>query len=368
MAGAATAGAVLEIDLDAIADNWRLLCGKHPGGPVAGVVKADGYGLGAGPVAAKLRGAGCRHFFVAHLSEALAIRAQVSGAFLSVLNGLIPGTEADFIAHDVVPVLGSLAEIDAWRAACHQAGRRLPALLHVDTGMSRLGLDARELAVLADDPGRLTGIDLRYVMTHLVSSELPADPLNVHQRERFAAACARLPVAPRSIANSSGIFLGPAWESDLARPGAALYGVNPTPAEQNPMHPVVRLRARVLQVRDVQAGETIGYNATWTAPSSPPGRWRIATACIGYADGWHRSLSNRGTAHFDGTALPLVGRVSMDLTTFDVTARPDIVPGTMLDLLGPDHGPDAVAAQAGTNGYEVLTSLGRRFHRVYRGA
>lgn len=364
MAGSARHGAVLEIDLDAIAANWRMLCEKHPSGPVAGVVKANGYGLGAGPVAARLYREGCRHFFVAHLAEALAIRDAVPGAVLGVLNGLIPGTEGDYVAHDILPVLGSLTEIDAWTAAARRADRKLPALLHVDTGMSRLGLDSSGLSVLADDPGRLARIDLRYVMTHLVSSEVADDPMNDVQAARFAAACARLPAVPRSIANSSGMFLGAGFGSDLARPGAALYGINPTPTEENPMFPVVRLRALVLQVREIQAGETVGYNATWAAPEPR----RIAAIGIGYADGWHRSLSNQGCAHFDGTVLPLVGRVSMDITTFDVTTRPDIAPGAMLDLLGPEHGPDAVAAQAGTNGYEVLTSLGQRFDRVYRGA
>ncbi len=362
------ATAILEIDLGAIVANWRSLCARHKRGPVAGVVKADGYGLGAVPVSRALFAAGCRHFFVAHLAEALAIRDAVPGALLGVLNGLIPGDEAAFIGHDILPCLGSLAEIDAWASAARSTGRPLPALLHIDTGMSRLGLDGRELAILADDPTRLAGIDLRYVMTHLVSSEVTGDPLNVAQMENFAAACARLPPAPRSIANSSGVFLGPDWASDLARPGAALYGINPTPHAPNPMRPVARLTARVLQVRDVSAGETVGYNATWSAPEPR----RIATVGIGYADGWHRSLSNRGSARFDGTVFPLVGRVSMDLTTFDITARADIAPhvtpGAMLELLGPAHGPDAVAQQAGTNGYEVLTSLGRRIHRVYRGA
>ena len=367
MAGSAQHGAILEIDLDAIAANWRVLCDRHPSGKVAGVVKANGYGLGAGPVAARLHREGCRHFFVAHLAEALAIRDAVPGAFLAVLNGLISGTEGEYVAHDILPVLGSLAEIEAWAAAARRADKKLPALLHVDTGMSRLGLDAREFSVIADEPSRLDGIDLRFVMTHLVSSEIPDDPLNVAQAEKFAAACARLPAAPRSIANSSGIFLGAGWASDLARPGAALYGINPTPGSKNPMRPVVRLSARVLQVRDVRAGETVGYNATWTASPSPLGPRRIAAVGIGYADGWHRSLSNRGSARFDGTVLPLVGRVSMDLSTFDITTRPDIAPGAMLELLGAEHGPDAVAAEAGTNGYEILTSLGARFSRVYRG-
>jgi alanine racemase len=358
------AAAILEIDLAAIVANWRLLGSLHPSGPVAGVVKADGYGLGAREVSAALHAAGCRHFFVALLDEALEIRALVPNAMLAVLGGVIPGSEAEYLAHDIVPVLGSLAEIDAWSDAARAAGRSLPAILHVDTGMSRLGLDARELAVLQQDHARLAGIDLRYVMTHLVSSEIVGDPLNQRQRERFDAACARLPPAPRSLANSSGIFLGAAWGSDLGRPGAALYGINPTPDRPNPMHLPVRLRARVLTVRDVPAGDSVGYNATWRAARLS----RIATVGIGYADGWHRSLSGHGRAFFDGTPVALVGRVSMDLTTFDVTEIPSVIPGAWLELIGPQQTPDDVAVAAGTNGYEVLTSLGRRFHRVYRPA
>ena len=358
------AGAVLEVDLGAVVANWRRLAALHPSGPVAGVVKADAYGLGAAAVAPALASAGCRHFFVATLDEALALRPLLPGATLAVLGGPLPGTEADYVAHDLTPVLNTLAEIDAWGAAARQAGRALPALLHVDTGMARLGLDPPALAALRDDPGRLDGIDLRYVMTHLVSAELPADPLNAAQARRFAAACALLPPAPRSFANSSGIFLGPAFGSDLARPGAALWGINPTPGQPNPMRPVVRLRVRVLALRTIGPGESVGYNATFTAARPT----RIATAAIGYADGWRRSLSNCGTAVFDGARVPLVGRVSMDLTTFDATDHPGIVPGAWLDLIGPGQDVDAVADAAGTNGYAVLTGLGARVQRVYRPA
>jgi alanine racemase len=199
-------------------------------------------------------------------------------------------------------------------------------------------------------------------MTHLVASELADDPLNEHQRARFQAACALLPPARRSLANSSGIFLGDAFASDLARPGVALYGINPTPGTANPMHQAVRLSARVLQVCDVAPHESVGYNATWRAARPS----RVATAALGYADGWHRSLSGRATACFDGRPVPLVGRVSMDLSTFDVTDHPAIGPGAWLETIGPACTPDDVAAIAGTNGYELLTSLGRRFHRVYR--
>jgi alanine racemase len=280
------------------------------------------------------------------------------------LGGLIEGSQGDYLAHGILPVLGSLEEIDTWAATARSMGRALPAILHIDTGMSRLGLDAAALAALQQDHARLAGIDLRYVMTHLVASETPADPLNQVQRMQFASACAGLPAVPRSLANSSGIFLGEAWGSALARPGAALYGINPTPGASNPMRLPVRLRARVLAVRDVPKGAGVGYNATWRAARPS----RIATASIGYADGLHRSLSNHGQAFFDGRPVPLVGRVSMDLTTFDVTQVPGVVPGTWLEIIGRAQTPDDLAAAAGTNGYEVLTSLGRRFHRIYQPA
>jgi alanine racemase len=339
---------VLEIDLPAVAANWRLLGARHTSGPVAGVVKADGYGLGAVKVARCLFAAGCRHFFTAHLAEAIAIRPHVPDAMVAALHPPPPGSEAAYAAHAVTPVLGSREDVARFRG---------PAILHVDTGMNRLGLPLAELAGL-----RLGGIELAYVMTHLVASEAQADPINAVQAERFAAACAALPGVKRSFANSSGIFLGPGFGSDLARPGAALCGINPTPGRANPMRPVVRLRARVLQVRAIAAGETVGYNGTWRAARAS----RIATVSVGYADGWLRSLSNRGHAVFDGAPVPLVGRVSMDLTTFDVTDHPAIGPGDWLDLIGPGRDADAVAADAGTNGYEILTSLGARYHRVWR--
>jgi alanine racemase len=356
--------AELQIDLGAVVANWRLLCRQHESGAVAGVVKADAYGLGASEIAPALHSAGCGHFFVALPDEAFAIRDRLPGAMLAVLGGLPVEAAQDYVAHDITPVLNSLAELDLWAATARRVGRSLPALLHIDTGMARLGLDAGELAVVQRDRTRLAGIDLRFVMTHLVASEAPDDPTNELQRQRFAAACAGLPAAPRSFANSSGIFLGAGWGSDLARPGAALYGINPTPGRPNPMRQPVRLVARVLAVRAINAGESVGYNATWRA-SRPS---RIATVGVGYADGWHRSLSGRGRAFFDGTPVPLVGRVSMDLTTFDVTHLPAVGPGSWLELLGSAQTPDDVALAAGTNGYEVLTSLGRRFHRVYRPA
>lgn len=352
------AQAVLEIDLGAVVGNWRTLRALHAPGAVAAVIKADAYGLGAREVAAALHDAGCRHFFVAYLQEAVAVRDVVPDAMVAVLSGLIPGTEGAHLRHGLTPVLGSLDEIARWQ------GRGAEAILHVDTGMARLGLSDQDIRILASKPDRLAGMPIRYVMTHLVAAEMPDDPLNDLQRQRFATARALLQPAPSSLANSSGIFLGDAFGSDLARPGAALYGINPTPGRPNPMRGVVRLLARVLSVRDVTVGTSVGYNATWTAARPS----RIATAGVGYADGYHRRLMGQASACFDGDLVPLVGRVSMDLTTFDVTDHPAAQPGCWLELLGPHLSPDTLAKAAGTNGYEVLTSLGRRFHRVYRTA
>jgi alanine racemase len=362
MSGAAAA--TLAIDLDAIADNWRHLDATHDGA-TAGVIKADGYGLGSAFVAPKLFAAGCRHFFTAHLEEALAVRALIPGAFLGVLNGLLPGQEQDFAAHDIRPVLGSLQEITLWRSHAARRGRELPAVLHVDTGMARLGVSPAELAVLRDEPTLLAGLKLDYVMTHLVSAESPEDPMNARQREKFAVAKRQFAGVPASFANSSGMFLGPGFASDLARPGAALYGINPVPdgARTNPMRSVISLTARILHIREIAPGETVGYNGVWTAARTS----RIATIAVGYADGFLRALSNSATAHFDGHPIPLVGRVSMDLTTFDVTDTA-AQPGQTITVIGPAHDVDAAAIEAGTNGYEILTSLGRRYQRQYIGA
>lgn len=338
----------LVVDLSAIAANWHDLGARHPSGPVAGVVKADGYGLGAGPVARALAGAGCRHFFVAQFSEGLALREALGhGPMIAVLGGFPPGADAGAA---LTPVLNTPGDVAAARAAGLSG-----AILHVDTGMERLGVNAAELAGLGD----LAGLGLRYVMTHLACADEPAHPLNAAQAARFAAARAALPGVPASFANSSGLFLGPDFASDLARPGCALYGINPTPGRPNPMRQVLRLTIPILQIRDVPAGATVGYGATWTAPRQS----RIATIAAGYADGYLRSLSSRGIGILAGRPVPLVGRVSMDLITLDVTDVPEARVGDRVELVGPAQTPDAVAALAGTIGYEILTSLGARYRR-----
>lgn len=345
---ACQADAYLTIDCGAVVRNWRRLCEIHAPGAVAGVVKADGYGLGAAPIGRALLAAGCRHFFVAQQDEGMALRAALgAGPMIAVLGG---GTR-----EGLTPVLNSLADIRSHKG---------PAILHIDTGMSRLGLDAGELAALAAEPKLLDRIEILYLMTHLAVADEPEHPLNAAQIARFEAACAQLPSAPRSVANSSGMFLGRRFASDLARPGCALYGINPTPGRPNPMESVVRMGARILQIREIPAGQSVGYGASWTAARPS----RIATVSLGYADGFHRALGNKARGLVHGRAVPMAGRVSMDLLTFDVTEAPEALVGDRMELIHPGQDADALAAMAGTIGYEMLTSLGRRFQREYLAA
>ena len=340
----AATDAVLTVDLAAVVANWRVLCATHGGGAVAAVVKADGYGLGAVPVARALLGAGCRQFFVAQLAEGLALREALGpGVVVVVLNGFAAG--ADGLA-ELTPVLNSLADVAA------HAGR--PAILHVDTGMARLGVPPEEW-------GQLSGLMPLYLMSHLACADQPRHPLNAQQAERFAAARVRFPGVKTSLAASSGIFLGPNFASDLARPGCALYGLNPTPAAANPMRQVVTLTAPVLQLRNIPAGASVGYGAAWVAARPS----RVATVACGYADGYLRSLSGNSVGSFQGQPVPLIGRVSMDLLTFDVTDLPGLRTGDPLVLIGPGCTPDELGERAGTIGYEILTSLGARYRRQY---
>lgn len=354
--------ALLDIDLAALAANWRMLS-RLAKGETAAVVKADAYGLGAAQVAPVLAAAGCKTFFTAHLAEAVALRAVLPGVRILALNGLAPHAAADFTAHDIIPVLGSLRDIALWRAEAHGQGKHLPAFLHLETGMNRLALTPRELAALREDPFLLEGIIADTILTHLLAADAPRDERNALQLQDFLAKAAQFPGAKRSIANSPGMFLGPDFHLDLTRPGAALYGLNTSPAQPRRMQPVVRLSAPILQIHELPAGASVGYGGSWRAQRPS----RIATLGVGYADGLHRTLTNRGSAYFDDTPVPLVGRVSMDLATFDVSDVP-ANPGDLLVLLDSRHGADELGGEAGTIGYEILTSLGRRYQRRYIGA
>ena len=361
---AVTAPGVLTIDLAALRANYRLLIDKAAGAAVAGVVKADGYGLGAGRVASALWDEGCRTFFVAHLDEAMSLRAQLPpAADIYVLNGLAPGSEAACRAGRIRPVLNSLDQIAAWRRTAGEAGIILPAALQIDTGMSRLGLSASEVATLRQTPSLLEGIDAALLMSHLACADEPAHPANQAQLRAFQLLADILPQALRSLANSAGVFLGPDYHFDLVRPGIALYGGCPTSGGANPMRPVVRLDARVVQLRQIPAGAGIGYGLAEVADHP----MRLATIAIGYADGWPRCIGEVGAAFYKGHRLPITGRVSMDSIILGASddAAAGLGAGEFVELIGSHQSLERVAADAGTISYEILTSLGRRFERRF---
>jgi len=367
----------LTVRLPAIAANYRTYCRMTGPTAVAAVVKADAYGMGADRVAPALAQAGCDSFFVARLEEGMALRKRVPRARIFVLDGAHPDSVPALLSHRLTPVLGSLAQIAAWSAAAGVGSEALDAALHVDTGMNRLGLPSDELAILsAQHAKRLAGLKLVLVMSHLACGDEPKNPMNAQQLARFRQALAMLPPAPASLAASHGAMLGLDYHFDLVRPGVALYGANPqapegqasaggmaTAAQPNLMQTACVLTARVLQVRRIDSGESVGYAATFRAKRPT----MIATVALGYADGMPRSLSNKGMAVLGGVRVPIVGRISMDLITLDVgaLAQPPHV-GDAAEFLGDHMTLGEVAAAAATNEYEILTRL-RRVPRKYEG-
>ena len=365
---AAQAGGILTINLSAIEANWKELGRRAMPSECAAVIKADGYGCGLEQVARTLTDAGCKTFFVADLGEARRVRNVVAVPAIYVLNGLLPGTTTAYADINARPVIGSLVELAEWDAFCAANQWHGGAALHVDTGMNRLGISADEAAALAPRI-RAENHGITLLMSHLVCSEQPEHPLNEKQIQLFRDVRLLYRGIPGSLANSSGIFLGSGAHCDVVRPGAALFGVNPTPGHSNPMRPVVELHAHVVQVRTVPKGETIGYNAAWTAKHTT----RVAIVTVGYADGYPRAASATDSAPgaeaiVAGVRCPLAGRVSMDLLAIDITALPDhtVRRGDLVTLIGGGIGVDDLATAAGTIGYEVLTSLGNRYHRIFR--
>ncbi len=357
--------AILEIDLGAVSANWRKI--RRIVGPrveTAAVIKADAYGLGAAQVGPVLAKAGCKLFFVATLDEGLALRKMLPKSEIAVFEGLMPKSEGEFATGKLVPVLNELSQIAAWRKFAGARGG-LSAIIHLDTGMARLGLSRGEWQNLADAPERLKGFKLAAILSHLACADEPEHRKNPEQLAIFRAALDLLPKAPASLASSSAVYLGRDYHFQIVRPGAALYGINPLPGQANPMQAVVGLKAKILQVRDVDAGETVGYGAAhrMKRPS------RVATIAAGYADGWLRSGSDHGSAAISGRRVPVIGRISMDLLTLDVTGiDPRLArAGAYADLLDRSYGIDQAAEAAGTIGYEFLTLLGKRYARVYRG-
>jgi alanine racemase len=364
----AHATGVLIVRLDAIRRNYRKLKQAARGGETAAVVKANAYGLGVDRCVPAFLQEGCRTFFVATLGEAQAVRGLAAGATIYVLDGLLPRTSAEFQAIEARPVLGSLDEIAEWATYCRERSVRLRAAIHLDTGMTRLGLAPRDAYTLAGKPDLLAAFEPSLIMSHLVCGDDAGSPKNDAQRAAFGELSALFPSVPRSLANSAGVLLGPGFHFELTRPGIALYGGQALSNAPNPMEPAVYLVGRIAQVRWAEAGETVGYGATQTLKR----RTRIATVCAGYADGFFRAFSASDSregppGHIGRHRLPLLGRISMDLATYDATDVPDedLHRGEWVVMLGKRVTVDDLASYAGTIGYEVLTSLGSRYHRVY---
>jgi alanine racemase len=368
-AAPATATGILTVDLDAIIANWRRLEKTAVPAECSAVVKADGYGCGAAQVSRALANAGCKTFFVANVEEARAVREAAPSATIYALGGFFQNTGDSYAKYDCQPVIGDLNELAEWDVFCRRSGWSGGAAIHIDTGMNRLGLTINEAQgiiprINAGDHG------ITLVMSHLVAAEQLHNPINARQLTTFREIASLFTGVPASLANSSGIFLGPQFQFDLVRPGAALYGVNPTPEADNPMRPVVDLKARIVQIRHIDRGETVGYGGTWTARRPT----RLAVVAVGYADGYFRAASsNDGTRGGDvvvaGKRCPIAGRISMDLIAVDITEldRNAVRRGHMVTLIGEGITVDETAHHFGTIGYEVLTSLGPRYARIYRG-
>ncbi len=336
----------LEVDIGAIIANYRLLQQRHVTHSIAAVVKANAYGLGMEAVSSALHSAGCRSFFVATLGEGIALRNHLPDAEIGVFNGLLAGEKEDYRHYRLLPVLNDLGQVE-------RAGN-FPAILHIDTGMTRLGVGLEELPKVNIAP--------LLIMSHLACANTPTHPLNLHQLARFHTALAQFPGIKTSLANSSGLFLGPEFHFDLGRPGCALYGINPTDGK-NPMRQVARLTAPLLQVRKLENEESVGYGATYIAPKGS----MLAVVALGYADGLPRLLSNNGIAHEAGYEVPVVGRVSMDMIVLNVSTVPvaKLTQDMCAEFIG-QQTVDEVALATGTIGYEIFTSIGQRVERLYK--
>jgi alanine racemase len=368
-AATATQPGILTIDLDAIVANWRKLEKTAVPAECAAVIKADAYGCGVAPVAQALSAAGCKTFFVATLDEARAARDALPSAELYVLDGFFQNSGDTFAKLNCRPVIGDLNELAEWDVFCRRSGWSGGAAIHIDTGINRLGLTLVEAngivpRINAGDHG------ITLVMSHLACSESLNHPLNAKQVATFREIASNYSGVPASLSSSSGVYLGPQFQFDMVRPGAALYGINPTPEADNPMQPVVDLKARIVQLRNVERGDSVGYGATWTARRPT----KLAIVSAGYGDGYFRAASaNDGTRGAEviiaGKRCPVAGRISMDLMAVDITDLPDKTArrGHMATLIGEGITVDELAHHFGTIGYEVLTSLRNRYARIYKG-
>ena len=362
------ADSAITIKLDAIVANWRYIDGlSAPTTKTAAMLKANGYGLGSVAIASALVQAGCELFFVANLTEAIELRAVFrqtgdDDITIIVLHGIHSGQESEFTAHHLVPVLNDLDQISSWRLYAAKTGKTLPALLHFDTGMTRLGLDAIQTNWLINNRQALEGLELHYVMSHLVSGELVDDPTNARQLARFNEIRHWFSDTPASLANSAGTMLGRDYHFAMTRPGIALYGIHPSENLDSPLIPTFDWHARILQIRDAAAGDKVGYGGTHQLARDS----KIATLGVGYADGYSRKLGNKASVSISGRTAPVIGRVSMDIITVDVTGfDQESLRTDKASLIHPDYRVEQMASDVGTISYEIITNLGHRANRHY---
>ncbi len=356
---------ILTVDLSAVTHNYGILKEQTGSGVKTGaVLKANAYGLGAAEVGKALFKAGCNDFFVSSPEEGQILRRALPAPRIMVLNGFYDSVAELYAKDNLIPMLGSFIEIEHYKKLGQKQGKKLPAFLSFNTRMNRLGLGSVETEKLLSEMHMLEGIDVIGIMSHFACADEKSHPLNETQYEVFNKIAQHFPEAEKSLCNSSGIFRDKKYHYNLLRPGMALYGLNPTPEAANPMRAVVHLDLPVMRVRIVYAGASVGYGATWKAEKDTP----LATVSAGYADGIFRSLSNRGALYWKGHRCPIRGRVSMDLTTVDLSEIPEKErprPGDSMEFIGEHQSADAIALDAGTIGYEILTALGHRYKREY---
>lgn len=363
---AASDQAELTIDLAALAANYKTMQKNAGQAATSAVVKADGYGLGMAQIAPALFDAGCTTFWVAQLNEGISLRGLLPDAVIYVLNGVPSGTAAQFETHDLRPCLITLAQVEEWQSHC-QASKPLLAALFVDSGFNRLGFGEIEIAELMAQPNIFEGWELCLIASHLACADDPTHPMNGAQLERFRNALAVLPKAPASLANSGGIMLGADYHFDMVRTGTMLYGCSATAKEEDALTPIASLRAPLLQIRQLSAGDSIGYGATFTAS----GEMTIGIASLGYGDGLSRHFGNHSPSPIrftiDAQPVSLLGRISMDSLAIDLTNLPKMPSvGGMVEIFGHDNPIDRLAQQGNTISYELLTSLGSRYNRIYK--
>jgi len=356
----------LEINIDSIIHNYQLINNKVGNTECAAVLKADAYGMGASVVAKALDKVGCSTFFVATIDEGIELRACFSKNEnqIAVLSGLLEGSEDIFYSNKLTPVLNDTEQIKKWAIYNKQKKISAPSIIHIDTGMNRLGLTINELYDIIKNPTELKELHVEWIMSHLACGDQPRDIMNEKQLSVFLNAKKEFPNVKASLANSAGVFLGQSYHLDMVRPGIALYGSGSGSIPSKPLKQVIKLYSRILQIRTLSTGASVGYGASYRVSEAT----RVATVGLGYADGYLRSLSNCSWVFFNGLRLPVIGRISMDYITIDITqiASEKIKTGDFIEIIGDKFTLDDLATVANTVPHELLTRLGTRHHRIYR--